>query len=138
MPDDLRPEPDEAVLTAQQLIDEGRPFHAHEVLEAAWKAAPGAQRDLWQGLAQIAVGLTHARRGNGRGAANLLRRGAAAVEGYAAAGSSPGEPGERAAWIPGTLDAAGACGAASKLADRIDADGLATLTERDLRLRLTR
>ena len=34
----------------------GRPFHAHEVLEASWKAAPPAERDLWQGLAQLAVG----------------------------------------------------------------------------------
>jgi len=24
----------------QRMLDEGRPFHAHEVLEASWKAAP--------------------------------------------------------------------------------------------------
>jgi predicted metal-dependent hydrolase len=59
------------------------PFHAHEVLEAVWKAAPDAERDLWQGLAQLAVGLTHALRGNSAGAATLLRRGADRVSGYA-------------------------------------------------------
>ena len=46
-----------------------RPFRVHEVLEAAWKAAP--ERELWRGLAQLAVGLTHARRGNPAGAARL-------------------------------------------------------------------
>jgi hypothetical protein len=40
------------------------PFAAHEVLEARWKAGPDEERDLWQGLAQICVGLTHAARGN--------------------------------------------------------------------------
>src|SRR5436190_733808 len=61
---------------------DGRPFHAHEVLEAAWKSGPAGERDLWQGLAQIAVGLTHARRGNARGAVALLSRGAERVRGY--------------------------------------------------------
>ena len=75
-----------ALVLAQRLIDDGRPFRAHEVLEASWKAAPEAERQLWQGLAQIAVGLTHAQRGNSRGAVALLRRGAGRVGGYAAAG----------------------------------------------------
>jgi predicted metal-dependent hydrolase len=52
------------------------PFHAHEVFEDAWKYAPPHHRPLWRGLAQIAVGLTHAERGNLRGADALLRRGA--------------------------------------------------------------
>lgn len=60
---------------AQEMLDTGRPFHAHEVLEAAWKAAPDEQRDLWQGLAQLAVGMTHAARGNPAGAVALLSRG---------------------------------------------------------------
>ncbi len=46
-----------------------------------------AERDLWQGLAQLAVGLTHALRGNARGAVTLLRRGGARLAGYA--GTSP-------------------------------------------------
>src|ERR1700722_15528100 len=60
IPDDLVLPPDEALDLAQDLLDAGRPFHAHEVLEASWKAAPPGERDLWQGLAQIAVGVTHA------------------------------------------------------------------------------
>ena len=77
--------PDQALTEAQQLLDDGRPFHAHEVLEDAWKTAPEQERQLWRGLAQLAVGLTHAARGNARGAATLLERGAANIEGCAAA-----------------------------------------------------
>lgn len=76
IPDDLLLPPDESLRYAQELIDSGRPFHAHEVLEASWKAAPDAERDLWQGLAQLAVGLTHLLRGNRVGARSLLERGA--------------------------------------------------------------
>jgi len=83
IPDDLVLPPDESLREAQRLLDEGRPFHAHEILEGTWKAAPPAQRDLWQGLAQLAVGLTHCARGNPRGAATLLRRGAARLSPYA-------------------------------------------------------
>ena len=82
VPDDLVLTPADSLVEAQRLLDEGMPFHAHEVLEAAWKAAPDAERDLWQGLAQLAVGLTHALRGNSAGAATLLRRGADRIAGY--------------------------------------------------------
>jgi len=75
--------PRESLVEAQRLLDDGRPFHAHEVLEATWKSAPPAERDLWQGLAQLAVGLTHALRGNNTGAASVLRRGADHIAGYA-------------------------------------------------------
>src|SRR3954452_5638530 len=67
VPDDLVLDPDGTVVEAQRLLDAGPPFHAHEVLEAAWKAAPPAERELWRGLAQVAVGVTHLQRGNGRG-----------------------------------------------------------------------
>jgi hypothetical protein len=111
IPDDLVLPPAEALRLAQQLLDEGRPFHAHEVLEASWKSAPAAERDLWQGLAQIAVGLTHARRGNARGAVALLRRGADRVAGYA--GSAPHD-----------IDAATICQVVREAAARIERDGL--------------
>ncbi|WP_432971925.1 DUF309 domain-containing protein [Dactylosporangium sp. CA-233914] len=84
MPEDLSLGPADALREAQRLLDAGRPFHAHEVLEAAWKAAPEAERELWRGLAQLAVGLTHARRGNAQGAARLLDRAALRIAGYAA------------------------------------------------------
>ncbi|MBW1602010.1 DUF309 domain-containing protein [Streptomyces sp. JJ66] len=77
--------PAQALAEAQRLLDAGRPFHAHEVLEDAWKAGPPQERELWRGLAQLAVGVTHAARGNPTGAAALLRRGAASIEPYAAA-----------------------------------------------------
>ncbi|MFJ6748750.1 MULTISPECIES: DUF309 domain-containing protein [unclassified Streptomyces] len=75
--------PAESLAEAQRLLDDGMPFHAHEVLEDAWKAAPEAERGLWRGLAQLAVGLTHAARGNVSGGRSLLDRGAVAIEPYA-------------------------------------------------------
>ena len=79
----VRP-PEQSLAEAQALLDAGRPFHAHEVLEDAWKSAPDSERQLWRGLAQLAVGLTHAMRGNATGAATLLERGAGNIGGYAA------------------------------------------------------
>ncbi|MFN2479484.1 MAG: DUF309 domain-containing protein [Pseudonocardiaceae bacterium] len=103
--------PDDAVRQAQRLIDDGYPFHAHEVFEGLWKATSGEHRPMWQGLAQLAVGLTHAQRGNAKGAVALLRRGADGIDPYA------GEP-------PHGLDIAGLAGCARALAARIECDGL--------------
>lgn len=75
--------PDEALALARDLLARGRPFFAHDVLEARWKAAPPDERDLWQGLAQVCVGLTHLQRGNPVGGARLLRRGAGRLEDFA-------------------------------------------------------
>ncbi|MGQ4511254.1 DUF309 domain-containing protein [Streptomyces sp. DW26H14] len=75
--------PGESVAEAQRLLDAGMPFHAHEVFEDAWKSGPAEERALWRGLAQLAVGLTHAARGNAKGAQRLLLRGAGVVEGAA-------------------------------------------------------
>jgi hypothetical protein len=83
-PDDLVLPPAEALREAQRLLDADRPFHAHEVLEAAWKAAGEGEREFWKGMAQLAVGLTHARRGNATGAVRLLTRAADRIEPYAA------------------------------------------------------
>jgi hypothetical protein len=114
VPDDLSLPPGQALRLAQELLDTGRPFHAHEVLEASWKSAPARERDLWQGLAQIAVGLTHVARGNAAGAAALLRRGGRRVAPYA---SAP----------PHGVDAAGVAQYADELAGVIERDGLAGL-----------
>ncbi|MCW2543517.1 MAG: hypothetical protein JWM40_1069 [Frankiales bacterium] len=73
--------PDQALDLAQRLLDQGRAFSAHEVLEAVWKAAPSEERDHWQGLAQLCVGVTHLQRGNREGAVTLLRRGAGRLSG---------------------------------------------------------
>jgi hypothetical protein len=108
VPRDLPPpagSPAESLEQAQRLLDAGRPFEAHEVLEDAWKAAPEAERDLWRGLAQLAVGLTHAGRGNRTGAAALLARGAVNLAGYRDAAPHRVD-------VPGLLDWAALAGAA--------------------------
>jgi hypothetical protein len=73
--------PYDAVALARRLLGEGRAFSAHEVFEASWKAAVVDEREVWQGLAQVCVGLTHLQRGNTVGAARLLRRGAGLLAG---------------------------------------------------------
>ncbi len=83
VPDGLAMPVDAAIAMAQRYLDADQPFHAHEVLEALWKSRPSSESDLWQGLAQVAVGLTHALRGNGKGASTLLRRGSERIAGYA-------------------------------------------------------
>jgi len=75
--------PDQAVRLARDLLAEGRAFAAHEVFESSWKAADAGERDLWQGLAQVCVGLTHLQRGNPVGSVTLLRRGAERLAGAA-------------------------------------------------------
>ncbi|MDT5410916.1 MAG: uncharacterized protein QOG14_3136 [Mycobacterium sp.] len=74
IPDDLELSPLETLAYAQDLLDRGLAFNAHEVLEAAWKNRPDDERNLWQGLAQLAVGITHVQRGNVKGAISLLQR----------------------------------------------------------------
>ena len=122
IPDDLVITGAEAAALADRLLRDGRPFHAHEVLEAAWKTGPATERDLWQGLAQIAVGLTHARRGNARGAVALLSRGAERVRGYQGGAGSRRAVGRLASPFGMNVDAFLA--AADDLAARIERDGL--------------
>ena len=129
MPDDLAITGAEAAQLADQLLRAGRPFHAHEVLEAAWKTGPDAERDLWQGLAQIAVGLTHAHRGNARGAVTLLRRGAKRVRGYAAGAGVESQSGEPS---PFGISVGAVVTMAEDLAARIERSGLASVAAADL------
>ncbi len=78
--------PAETLAAARGLLDAGRPFSAHEVLEVRWKTGPEPERELWQGLAQLCVGLTHHARGNPVGASRLVERAAGRLDGYAATG----------------------------------------------------
>jgi hypothetical protein len=123
VPEDVVLSPDDAVRQAQRLIDDGYPFHAHEVFEGVWKATSGDHRELWQGLAQLAVGLTHVQRGNPKGAVTLLRRAADRIDPYAA------DP-------PHGLDAASLAGHARSLAQRVECDGLGAVSAVDLCPRL--
>jgi len=129
IPDDLSLAGPDAARLADELLRAGRPFHAHEVLEASWKSGPAGERDLWQGLAQVAVGLTHAHRGNERGAVALLSRGAQRVRAYQAASLSPDRP--------YGMDLAAFLAASDDLAARIDRDGLGGIPATDLRPGLT-
>ncbi|MDQ3904375.1 MAG: DUF309 domain-containing protein [Actinomycetota bacterium] len=117
VPEDVVLSPDEAVRRAQRLIDEGCPFHAHEVFEGVWKATSGAHRELWRGLAQLAVGLTHLQRGNAKGAVALLRRAADRLDPYSAE-------------APHRLDIAGLASHARRLADQGSAITAAELQPR--------
>jgi hypothetical protein len=94
IPDDLDLPPGESLDYAQDLLDRGLAFNAHEVLEAAWKNGPDGERTLWQSLAQLAVGITHVQRGNAKGASALFDRAAAGL-------SASGRP------APHGIDAAG-------------------------------
>ncbi len=78
--------PRETLEVARELVEAGRPFSAHEVLEARWKAGPVEERDLWQGLAQVCVAMTHAARGNRVGADRLFDRAAERLTTFAATG----------------------------------------------------
>ena len=130
-PDELALAAPDAARLADELLRAGRPFHAHEVLEASWKSAPPHERDLWQGLAQVAVGLTHAHRGNARGAVTLLRRGADRVRAYQGTAESAAE-GRR----PYGIDIVAVLAACDDLAARIERRGLAEIQASDLRPRL--
>ncbi|MER7561441.1 DUF309 domain-containing protein [Streptomyces sp. NPDC048523] len=107
--------PQQTVAEAQELLDAGRPFHAHEVFEDAWKSGPDEERALWRGLAQLAVGLTHSARGNVTGGARLLRRGAGAAEEWAASETGRGRP--------YGMDLAGLADWARRLADLVEETG---------------
>lgn len=111
--------PDESLSFAQRLLADGRPFHAHEVLEAAWKTGPAQERELWKGLAQLAVGLTHARRGNATGAVSLLRRGRDRLDLYTAQPPHGIAVGELTRFC-------------TELADRIEQDGLSAVGDQEL------
>ncbi|GAB2736480.1 DUF309 domain-containing protein [Salinifilum aidingensis] len=111
--------PAESLREGQRLLTAQRPFHAHEVLEAAWKNAPDPERGLWKALAQLAVGLTHVRRGNAKGAASLLRR---CSDGMAPHTADP----------PHGIRAAELSDHAAELATRIERAGLDAVDEAEL------
>jgi predicted metal-dependent hydrolase len=122
MPDELGLGPGESLELAQKLLNAGRPFHAHEVLEGAWKGAPEAERELWKGMAQLAVGLTHVRRGNDKGAVSLLSR---AVERIS---ESP-EP-------PYGIDGPGLVAYGRALIERVEREGVGRIRTDELRPQL--
>jgi hypothetical protein len=85
-PEGIPRSPAESLAEAQALLDAARPFYAHE---------------------ELAVGLTHAMRGNARGAASLLDRGADNLQPYAAAPPHAIDVGSLVAWGRALAAAAG-------------------------------
>ena len=121
IPDDLKLPPAETLAYAQDLLDRGLAFNAHEVLEAAWKDGPDDEKTLWQSLAQLMVGITHVQRGNVKGAITVLRRASAGL----AQGGKP---------APYAIDVAGLVDNADGLIDDLAAN--AVITPERLRPRL--
>jgi hypothetical protein len=109
--------PREAIDEAERLVLNGEPFYAHEVLEGPWHVAAEPERAFWQGLAQVAVGLTHVQRGNATGACSLLRAAADKLAAY--------EDGHEGVAVSRVV------GRARDLADRVERDGVEGL---DLRV----
>lgn len=57
-------------------------FHCHETLEDFWHRQSDANRELTQGIIQIAVGYYHFFRGNRPGARKLLHKGIRRAQKY--------------------------------------------------------
>lgn len=126
IPDDLDLPPQQTLTFAQQLLDDGLAFNAHEVLEAAWKNGPFAERMLWQALAQLAVGVTHIQRGNPKGARTLLTRAITRLTEY-----QPEDDGD----TPYGIDRIGLIAHSQKLLDALDTQAPISPTELTPRLR---
>lgn len=75
---------EQALALGIALWSEQRFFEAHECLEAVWHAAPVADRDLWQGVIQLAVAGVHLQRGNRAGAVAILAKAADRLAAYPA------------------------------------------------------
>jgi uncharacterized protein len=114
--------PQQAIDVAAELIETGQPFYAHEVLEGPWHLAAEPERSFWQGLAQLAVGLTHVQRGNPVGSVTLLRRAAERLAEY--------EDGHEGVAVARIVVEARA------LADRVEQAGVDSLQPADLAVRL--
>lgn len=67
--------PSGELLKALGEFNRGDWFECHETLEELWIGTEGEERDFYQGLLQVAVGLLHWRQGNYKGAVSLLTSG---------------------------------------------------------------
>jgi predicted metal-dependent hydrolase len=61
-------------LRGLEAFNEARYFEAHEHLEDAWNADPGAARELYRAVLQVAVAYLQIERGNYRGAIKMFLR----------------------------------------------------------------
>jgi len=65
-------------------FNQGHYYDCHDTLEALWMEADPAERQFYQGILQIAVGLYHLGNGNWQGAATLLGEGRHRLSAYGA------------------------------------------------------
>ena len=65
---------EEAFKRGLEAIRAGEYFEAHEELEQAWRAAPPAERDFFQGLVHVAVSWYQASRGRPVATASQLEK----------------------------------------------------------------
>jgi hypothetical protein len=75
---------------AADLFDAGLYFEVHELLEPYWMRAEGREREILQGLIQVAAGFHHLANGNLKGARSLLDEGSAKLLGRALEGLAVG------------------------------------------------
>jgi hypothetical protein len=81
MSDAPHPDPDRAALREGiRLYNEGEYFDAHEVLEDPWRTMTGADREIYQGIIQVAMGFRHAEREKWKSAVALLTKGLGRLE----------------------------------------------------------
>lgn len=72
-----------AIRAALELVRAGDGFAAHEQVEELWRAAPDAERDLYQGLVHVAVATYQESRGNAVGRRRQLEKAARRLGPYA-------------------------------------------------------
>lgn len=85
-PEDVVSTLEEAYARGVELFDAQRFFEAHDFFEHIWKSGwpDPDDKDLWKGVAQVAVGCVHTQRGNDSGALTLLERAAGYLDAYPA------------------------------------------------------
>lgn len=75
---------------AADLFDAGLHFEVHELLEPCWMRAAGEEREILQGLIQVAAGYHHLANGRVRGAVSLLDEGSLKLVGRTIGGRNVG------------------------------------------------
>jgi predicted metal-dependent hydrolase len=94
-----------------ELMRRGEFFEAHEELELAWRAAPGEERDFFQGLVHVAVAWYQAGRGRPVACASQLTKARRRLAAFA-----PAHRGVAVADVLEQVDAAASAVAAGSLA----------------------
>jgi predicted metal-dependent hydrolase len=84
-----------------RLMRAGEFFAAHEELEVAWRAAPAAERDFYQGLVHVSVAWYQADRGRPVACASQLDKARRRLAAY-----TPDHRGVDVAGVLGQVDAA--------------------------------